>query len=760
MELAEFAGDSVISRNFAFAREADGTVRLDPHLPINVGPCCIFGTPAKGVHEINFVSSPGMPRDQLDWLVRPLDASLLPFGSAALAFGGIELDWEVEGSALHDLRSRIHLATDAEVVIEDLVIPSVLLPPVPLHGTIGVRHTLDVGEPLTDAISFRDAPITIPAGNDVQIFISQLFFRTPAEEQDWWTGITLEGGFSWSSGPGDDRLAATIGFIDGDVVRLGFEKSPPGSNLPIIHLDLWKITVDITGIKLGVSVQELLKNSPDPGAAIQALLTIYIKEKPGEGAVSAEDESGAPFEAALVDVGWDRGKPTGNMVMPRGAQLRLAIFVLELHEMGLVFEQGATYFTISGGIRMKIDPFEGSIWFLRLRGKLSGNPDAPGFQLGGIGLEIKIENVVEVSAHGMFRDETLTDGTRVKEQGLGGGIIVYVGGNKWGLTVDLFWGTRTPPTGDPTDYLLFLIALFGSIPMGPIALRGIEALYATGLMPKIEDTDREAGELKYYSWLKRARPTALPEGRGLDSWKPTKDAWAFGIGVGLTITGADSVFQLKAFGAGFSSPTAAGLIIVIEFGMFGSKKPLALGVFEYDFKRDAFVLMIQLDVNLKEIIDNWPEALTVRIGGTLTFGNKPGLVALGRLNDPETWLGARVELDLSELFQLKLRVGICFEWQENVQVGGGLSVALTDHRVAWGHHPARVGRAGDPGPVHALRHQRLRGPHPRRGRLRDRFVRVPAIRHLHRVACGVAGPRAQLLRVPGHVPLRDAVVPS
>ncbi len=192
-----------------------------------------------------------------------------------------------------------------------------------------------------------------------------------------------------------------------------------------------------------------------------------------------------------------------------------------------------------------------------------------------------------------------------------------------------------PLSGERTDYLLLLVALFGAVPIGPIELRGIEALYANSLAPKLEDGDREAGELKYYSWLKRARPTALPETRGLDAWKPTQDAWAFGFGVGVSFTGAGSVFQLKAFGAGFDTPDGAGLIIVVEFGMFGSKKPLALGVFEYDFRRGVFVLMIQLEITLDQIIDNFPEDLKLKIGGTITIGNKPGLIALGRLNDPE-----------------------------------------------------------------------------------------------------------------------------
>lgn len=686
VELSEGAADSLIERNFSFLIDAEGQIHLEPHLPISLGPCVLFGLPVRGVHDLTLIAAPRSARAQVDWLVRDLDPGMIPFDGGALGFGGIELDWGVEDTALHDLRGRLRLRDDAQVVIEDVALPSVLLPPVPLHGSFGVRRSLDPGESLTDYLTFDDAPVVIPLGRDADAFLSKLFFRTPAEGAEWWSGLTVEGGVSWPGrGAGDFELE--IGLIDGDVLRVSFAHTPPplGDEIPVIRLDLWKIVVDIFRVRLGVSLSELAKDSPDPGAAIQGLVDILIREKPaaaGESsgasdAVRVTTEDGKPFESALVDIGWDRGKPSGNMVMPRGAQLHLSRFVLEVHEMGLAYEAGATYFSISGGIREKSSPFEGGVWFRRLRGKLAGNPDAPDFQLGGIGLEFTVENVVKITAHGSYRDERLADGTRIKEQGLGGGLVIYVGGNEWGLTLDVFWGTRTPPAGASSDYLLLLVALFGAIPLGPIELRGIECLYATGLMPRVEDGDREAGELKYYSWLKRARPTALPEGRGLDAWKPTDDAWAFGVGLGVSITGGGSVFQLKAFGAGFDSPTAAGLIIVVEFGMFGSKKPLALGVFEYDFRRDAFVLMIQLDITLDQLIDNFPEQLEVTLGGTITIGNKPGLVALGRLNDPETWIGGKLELELSELFELKLRVGLCCEWLEDEHVGGGFILSLT-----------------------------------------------------------------------------------
>jgi hypothetical protein len=262
------------------------------------------------------------------------------------------------------------------------------------------------------------------------MFLSQLFFATPHEGEDWWSGLTLEGGVALADG-GDGDFELELGLIDGDVLRVSFAHTPPalGEDIPLLRLDLWKILVDIFRVRAGVSLRELGKDSPDPGAAIQGLIDIIIREKPGDSnapaaAVSIKTEDDKPFEAALVDVGWDRGKPSGNMVMPHGAQLKLSRFALEVREMGLVYEHGATYVSISGGIREKTSPLEGSIWFIRLRGRIAGNPDAPGLQLGGLGAELKVENVVEINVHGMYRRDVLPDGTLVKEQGLGGGIII------------------------------------------------------------------------------------------------------------------------------------------------------------------------------------------------------------------------------------------------------------------------------------------------------------------------------------------------
>jgi hypothetical protein len=235
IELSDSASDTVISRDFSFAIEAEGAIRLESHLPISIGPCRIFGAPAKAVHDLRFIAAPDRARAELDWLVRPLDADAFPFDGGGLGFGGIELDWSIEGSTLADLRNRLRIRDDAEIVLEDLVLPSVLLPPIPQHGNFGLRRSLDPGEPLSDFLTFEDAPLVVPLGDDAHIFLSRLFFATPHEEKDWWSGLTLEGGVAWSGGNGAD-FELELGLIDGDVLRVSFAHTPPplGDELPII----------------------------------------------------------------------------------------------------------------------------------------------------------------------------------------------------------------------------------------------------------------------------------------------------------------------------------------------------------------------------------------------------------------------------------------------------------------------------------------------------------------------------------------------
>ena len=415
------------------------------------------------------------------------------------------------------------------------------------------------------------------------------------------------------AGRGDgDSIALSLGLVDGDVLRVwASSTTPAGSELPIIHLDLWKITVDITGIKLGVSLQELLKDSPDPGRRDPGARDIVIREKPGEGSGAGRrgpghDGGRAPVRGrARSTSGWDRGKPTGNLVMPHGAAAApVAVRARGPRDGSRLRARRHVLLHLRGHPREE-RPVRGRDLVHAAAGQARpATPTRRTSSSAASGSQFEVKDVVEITAQGMYRDELLPG--RHPDQGAGPRRRhrhprrrQRVGPDRRRLS-----GARgSRPAGEPHDYLLFLVALFGAIPMGPLELRGIEALYATGLMPKIEHGDREAGELKYYTWLKRARPTALPETRGArprGSRRRTPGRSGSGVGrldhrrrVGVPAQGVRRRLRLARRRPGSSSSSSSGCS--------SSKKPLALGVFEYDFKRDAFVLMIQLDITLKDI---------------------------------------------------------------------------------------------------------------------------------------------------------------
>src|SRR5690606_7009946 len=89
------------------------------------------------------------------------------------------------------------------------------------------------------------------------------------------------------------------------------------------------------------------------------------------------------------------------------------------------------------------------------------------------------------------------------------------------------------------------------------------------------------------------------------------------------------------------------------------------------------VVQIQLDLSLDQLIENFPPQLKVKLGGTITIGNKPGLIAFGRIAQLDTWLGARIGIELSSVVKLDIRIALCFGWLEYTYVGGGFIFSLS-----------------------------------------------------------------------------------
>ena len=73
--LSVSADPTVITRDFALTYEADGSLRLEPHLPISVGPCTLMGVPCSAVHDIVLIGAPARADKIYEWVVRPLRGS-------------------------------------------------------------------------------------------------------------------------------------------------------------------------------------------------------------------------------------------------------------------------------------------------------------------------------------------------------------------------------------------------------------------------------------------------------------------------------------------------------------------------------------------------------------------------------------------------------------------------------------------------------------------------------------------------------------
>lgn len=687
--LTSGAGDSSIEATFRL-RVANGAPHLDPHLPLSIGPCTLTGIPLLAIHDLRFLATPGEAHLHYDWCVRPLDPDSFPFDCGGLGFGGLTIDWATPTNPLREIRRLLTISKAVDWVFEDIVIPAMFFPPLPQHGTFGLRRDLQPRESVENFLAVDHHVLQGNLTDDVTLFLDQLFFRTPPEARNVLDGLSLEGGISVAySGPDKagerGRVNVALGIIDGDLIRLTIERTAAraSENVAVLHTEFFGLVdIDIIRGRIGFAASRV---DEGVGEALHLIGDILIKGRESEGdrdssssRVTLKTPDDKPFSLGLVDVGWDRGTFNFRIESEIGAIIRLGPFALAVSELGFVQEDGATYFSLSGGVVVAIEPFEGGVFFKRLRFKTWGSPAARDLAFDGVGGKLEIKDVVELEFYGFYDVEVLGNGDRIKEHGLVGSLAIYLGGMRYALTFDLLWGELFPADGNPNvDYFLIQILFEAQLVLATAEMRSIRVIFANNMLPDVDDDDRRAGELIYYEWLKRTKPSEATPERRLEAWKPTAHAVALGMGFGVSFLGCGGVCLLEAFGLGFDSEDESGLVIALEVFLLGSRKPMALGVFEYDFRSGAFVLLIAFDISLDKLIANFPQELQVKLTGTIVFANQPGLVAFGRLDKVDTWIGAKIELKLAKIVNLDLHVAICFEWMENVHIGAGFIAKLS-----------------------------------------------------------------------------------
>ncbi|OOP57616.1 MAG: hypothetical protein AYP45_02420 [Candidatus Brocadia carolinensis] len=149
---------------------------VEPAVVLSVGPCLFSGLPCFGVHDISFIAAPTLKGNHqkveqaIEWTRHTIEPSeaLIPGDTnfrGVLAVRTIDLDSGL--TPLKELNEWINSGQpqpgQIQFVLQDVVIPffNILLLPIPIHGTLGIRRNIEFGDRFEEAYSFASAPIKI-----------------------------------------------------------------------------------------------------------------------------------------------------------------------------------------------------------------------------------------------------------------------------------------------------------------------------------------------------------------------------------------------------------------------------------------------------------------------------------------------------------------------------------------------------------------------------------------------------------------------
>lgn len=714
-----------ISTNIRLRITDDNEVSIQTHAPISFEKCLFSGIPCKAIHDFLLIPSPGIARQSVHWLRHSIEPFLAtPPVQGMFAMRSIHMD-STEG-VFKDMAEFLNRKTDtipqAEFVLDDLVLPfySIYVLPIPRHVTLGIRKLLlepDQVKNPREIFAFESAPVQAFFSRDpmVSLIVKSLFYRslpTDVIEQD--LGLTFSAGivFTSNAGPAEgepdiDEHAIRFGLGDNYSIFAGYqrgfdettEEPEEGEGAErvihsIVKLTIAGYTLHLMGFTLGYSIGrhlELERQGSETGNTIVNSMEItadfIISRKSGDSgdsdegseALSIRTISGQPLKYILVEgIGWRQGSFAlmEKISIPDGMVITFWDTVgLIIEELGWLSEQGANYFSISGGLLIKIPSgAEGGMVFRRMRFRVAGNPGAPAFKLDGFFLFLRFPTV-GIEAGGYFTEKQVDDAL-VREFGLTGKVTFELSAVEYVIGIDLIAGKIERPT-EAFDYFMLQLFFRGAITIAWFELRGIRLLFARSMQPKLGSIDQGAHESRYYKWYKRTNPVDVPGDRRLAAWQAQNEAWALGIGLSASIASLGSVAELTVFVLVVDGPDENGLLVVGELFLLQSKKPAGFFALEWDGKNDRFSLLIGVDLKISNFMDNPPEwsENILKISGTLFISNDPGTVAIGRLADERTWFALQFDLDFW-VFRSFIRFGFCFEYVDDGPTGFGLFVRL------------------------------------------------------------------------------------
>jgi hypothetical protein len=662
----------------------DQEVIIEPTVPLSIGRCIFMSLPCRAVHDIGLYPDvaaafrPAHLRElPIGWTEK--DDQTVLHGRVASDQGLVTvrtLELDRDDDAVKDVYTLLAPSVyedhpPLEVPLEDLGLAfdaegGFPIPAYPVYGYTGIRRAVDSDTAQAEPFDFRLAPITLPIKDWVYVHVFRCL-----------VGLTIEPVLNFDVAitrtvETDTTGAMTVSFTQDQTLLLGYAPPEPQRLFRVGNAEM-----SFLAGRLGVRLATLVDPGSQPRSKVwkwlDALLDLGLAETPEtlpKKKIAFKTRSGADLDLVLRDVGWKDGKPSVSAWVPEGIDLQvLGARGFHIDEIGLATTtHGATYFRLSASYQVGGDrkqsakpdspqhPPGNGIWLrgLRIRVQDPDDADAPALAIDGIVISIRASDGSDVEGGGWLRDEVV-DGNRIRE--LGFGIRIF---KPAGSTEFVFGGTFVKGSMESAErtieYLLAGVTL-GPIPIGSFTILRGSILVARNFVPKLPAPSGVEQNLRLFQWY-RAQPNALelPPGRVLGAWEPHPDSWTLGAGLRVII-GSSSVVKLDVFGLWLKTPETWELLVGLELLFKSNPNPIAWFAVDYDDTSGRWAATGGLALSMRDVLEKPDIPGVVEVTGSAYVANHPRTVAIGHIEDVDSWLQFKTQY---ARFDLLLRIGFCF----------------------------------------------------------------------------------------------------
>lgn len=674
-------------------------VLLTPTVPLSIGRCVFMGLPARAVHDIAFY--PDLPADAVNsrgvftgWAQEDAESVLRSRAGAAtgvVTVRTIELDRS--NDAVRTVYDWLGTNTQpdppaVEIPIEDVAVVfdgegGIPLPAYPVYGLTGIRRLVtddtDAAEPFDHTL----APMVLPVGS-LRIHIHRLLIG--------WTEdpvVNFDIAVPVDDSTNPEVGAVTVNLTEDWKVLGGYAFATPKKLFKVGNAKL-----SLLAARGGPNLRKLVFSEGEPRYKVwkwlDALMDLgLVSSEQTEDQIAFTTRSGGNLDLVLRDVGWKDGKPSINVWIPDGLKLGvLQTAGFDIDEIGVATTiEGASYLKISASYRVgyrdrvatgapdspQHPPGDG-IWIRGLRFRLQAFADAdkPQLAIDGIVLSIRASDGAVIEGGGWLRDE-IVGGNRIRELGFGIRIYTKVGNTEYAFGGLLVKGS-IEIANVTTDYLLAGVTV-GPIPLGSFTLLKGSILVAQNYVPRLPAPTGVEQNLRQYQWY-RSQPNGLelPIGRVLSAWEPKPDSWVVGIGLRLGL-GNCGIIKLDAFALWQRNPETWSLLIGLELRFKTQPQPIGWLAVDYDNGSGRWGATGGIAIGVRNILDDDRLPAIAEVTGAVFLANEPRTIALGHIEDVDTWPQFKVAY---ERFHLLLRIGFCFyDYEGDPPVDGAIGLVVT-----------------------------------------------------------------------------------